>query len=56
MKSKEEILKIAKELCPRENAECAVFISGFIRGWEECLKENGYGQNREEDNGQVLGV
>lgn len=49
MKSKEEILKMAQELCPRTDTECAIFISGFMRGWEECLKEIGYGQDREMD-------
>jgi hypothetical protein len=49
MKSKEEILKTAQELCPRADAECAIFINGFIKGWEECLKELGYGQDRETD-------
>lgn len=39
-KSKEEILKMAKELCNREDAECAIFISGFIKGYEVCQKEN----------------
>ena len=42
MKSREEILKMAQEICPRNDTECAVFISGFMRGWEECLKEMGY--------------
>lgn len=50
MKNKEEILKIAEELCPRNDLGCAIFISGFMRGWEECLKEIGYGQDRELDN------
>ena len=45
MKSKEEILKIAKEMCPRNDSECAVFVTGFLKGWEECEKENG--QDRE---------
>ena len=45
MKSKKEILKIAKEMCPRNDSECAVFITGFLKGWEECEKESG--QNRE---------
>lgn len=49
MKSKEEIRKMAQELCPRTDAECAIFINGFIRGWEECLKEMGYEQDREMD-------
>lgn len=48
MKSKEEIIKIAKEMCPRNDSECAVFISGFIKGWKECEKENGL--DREENN------
>ncbi len=39
MKTEEEISKIAKELCPRTDAECAVFISGFVLGWKTCLKE-----------------
>lgn len=51
MKSKEEIIKIAKEMCPRNDSECAVFISGFVKGWEKCEQENG--QDREMDNGQV---
>ena len=50
MKNKEEILKRAKELCSRKDSECAIFISGFMRGWEECLKEIGYGQDKELDN------
>lgn len=45
MKSKEEIIKIAKEICSRNDSECAVFISGFVKGWEECEKE--HGQDRE---------
>lgn len=47
MKSREEIIKIAKEMCPRNDSECAVFISGFIKGWEECEKELEYGQDSE---------
>lgn len=47
MKSKEEILKIAQGFCSRNDTECAVFMSGFLRGWEECLKELGYGQDSE---------
>lgn len=47
MKSKEEIIKIAKEMCPRNDSECAVFISGFVKGWEECEKKLGYGQDSE---------
>ena len=39
MKSKEEILKRAKELCQENNTECAIFISGFLRGYEECLED-----------------
>ena len=39
MKSKEEIVKQARELCKREDAECAVFISGYVRGYEDCQKE-----------------
>ena len=49
MKSKEEIQKLAKDLCPRNDAECAIFISGFVRRWEECLKELGYGQDKQVD-------
>ena len=49
MKSREEIQKIAQELCPRTDAECAVFISGFVRGWEECQKEMSNGLDREEN-------
>lgn len=40
MKTREEILKQAKELCNREDAECALFISGYIAGYEACQKEN----------------
>ena len=47
MKSEKEILEKAKELCNREDAECALFISGFIAGYKECLKD--YGQNIEEN-------
>lgn len=47
MKLKEEIIKIAKEMCSRNDSECAVFISGFVKGWEECEKELGYGQDSE---------
>ena len=48
MKSKEEVLKIAKEMCPRNDTECAVFISGFMKGWEMCEKENGL--DRKDNN------
>ena len=34
----EDIVKIAKEFCPQKSSECAIFISGFVKGWEECLK------------------
>ena len=51
MKSKKEITNIAKELCPLDNSECAIFISGFLHGWEECLKElEKNGQDREKNN------
>ena len=50
MKSREEVQKIAQELCPRTDSECAIFISGFVRGWEECLNELGYGQDSEENH------
>lgn len=50
MKSREEVQKIAQELCQRADTECAVFISGFMRGWEECLKELGYEFDREENS------
>ena len=49
MKSKEEIMKHAREICQRDDTECAIFISGFVRGWEECLKELGYGQDKQVD-------
>lgn len=49
MKSREEVQKIAQELCPRTDSECAVFINGFVRGWEECLKELGYEFNKKEN-------
>lgn len=39
MKSEKEILEMAKKLCNREDAECAIFISGFVSGYKECLKE-----------------
>lgn len=40
MKTREEILKQAKELCDRNDAECAFFISGFVAGFEACQNEN----------------
>ena len=40
MKSEEEILKQAKELCNRDDAECAIFVSGYLRGYKDCQKEN----------------
>jgi len=46
MKTREEILKQAKELCNRDDAECALFISGFVAGYEACQNEN------EKENGQ----
>ena len=46
MKSDKEIIDIAKSLCNREDAECLIFISGFLAGYsgfltghKECLKE-----------------
>lgn len=39
MKNKKEIAKKAKELCNRDDAECAVFISGYVRGYQDCQKE-----------------
>ena len=36
--SKEDIMKIAKEFCPQKTSECAIFVNGFVKGWEECLK------------------
>ena len=50
MKSREEVQKIAQELCPRNDSECAIFIGGFVKGWEECLKDLGYEFDREENN------
>ena len=38
-KTKEEILKQAKELCNRKDAECALFISGYVAGYEACQDE-----------------
>lgn len=39
MKSDEKIIEKARELCSREDAECAIFISGFLAGYKECLRE-----------------
>ena len=39
MKTKNEVLKKARELCSENSSECAVFVSGFIRGYEECLED-----------------
>lgn len=39
MKSDNEIIKIAKNLCNREDAECAIFINGFLAGYKEAFKE-----------------
>lgn len=39
MKSREEIQKMAQELCPRSDAECAIFISGYIKGYEDAQNE-----------------
>ena len=47
-KTKEEIAKQAKEICKREDTECAIFVSGYIRGFEDCLKEL---ENKQEQNG-----
>lgn len=49
MKSNEEIVKQAKELCPRTDSECAIFLSGFIAGFRAAEKEYGYGQDSEEN-------
>ena len=38
-KTKKEIVKEAEELCNREDAECALFISGYVAGYEACQKE-----------------
>ena len=48
MESREEIVQKAREFCPQETSECAVFINGFVKGWEECLKK--YGLDREENH------
>lgn len=50
MKTEKEVLKIAKELCQRQDTECAVFITGFLKGWEMCLNEMGYELDREKNN------
>ena len=39
MKSKEEIYEMAKELCQRNDTECAIFVNGYVRGYEDCQKE-----------------
>lgn len=39
MKSKEEITEMAKTLCPHDDTECAIFISGFIAGFRAAEKE-----------------
>ena len=52
MKSREEITKQARELCDRLDTECALFISGYVRGYEDCQKEyEKDGLDREENNG-----
>lgn len=47
MKSDEKIIEKAREMCSREDAECVIFISGFLAGYKECLKET---QKDEKDN------
>ena len=49
MKSKKEIEKQAREVCPRKDTECAVFVSGYVLGYRAAEKEYENGQNREKD-------
>ena len=37
--TKNEILDKAAKKCPYDNAECAVYRSGFLEGYIECLKD-----------------
>lgn len=39
MKSNEEITKKAREICQRNDAECALFITGFVAGYRAAEKE-----------------
>ena len=50
MKSREEITKMARELCDRQDTECAIFINGFVAGYREAEKH--YGDYDSEEDGQ----
>lgn len=39
--TREEILEKAKESCPYENSECAIYKGGFLSGYLKCLKDTG---------------
>lgn len=37
--TRDEIIEKARELCKENNTECALFISGYVRGYEDALKD-----------------
>ena len=49
--TKSEILEKAARNCEYDNAECAIYKSGFLSGYLACLKEHGkYEELCEESN------